>query len=128
MRTSMRCEKMSALWTFIETTESFGASSLKVDAQPPTRNDAPSNAIQARARLGMVEHVGRHQHDALVGDQEALRVLRLVVADTGAWRQFAVGVDDGVLDVAVGADAHIRQYHRTLDHRFFLDTHAGEQQ
>jgi hypothetical protein len=49
MRTCSRCEKMSALCTFIETTDSFGASNLNCDAQPPvtSSSDPISDASHA---------------------------------------------------------------------------------
>ena len=48
MRTCRRCEKMSALCIFIEITDSFGASSSSVEAQPASSQQRLSSATAAR--------------------------------------------------------------------------------
>src|SRR5690242_20046158 len=101
IRICMRCEKMSALCTFIETTDSCGGSSLKVEAQPPSAISSTAAAARGGSRMPMRQHVRRDQHHALLGDQEFLRVLGTVEADARAGREHAMLVDDGVADVAI---------------------------
>src|SRR5687768_11957251 len=110
MRTSMRCEKMSALCTFIEITDRCGASSLSAEAQP----ESASSAAVATSHLGMVQHVRRDEHDAFFRDEETLRVLEPVMSNAGVGGQLAVLVDDRVPDLAVRPDPDVRQHHRTL--------------
>src|SRR5689334_14946682 len=90
MRTTRRCEKMSALCTRIDITDNLGASNLK-EAQPETSSNAASSAPRAAratiSGMAMREHFRRDQHHALLGHQELLGVLGLVVADPGAARQ-----------------------------------------
>src|SRR6187402_2577409 len=115
MRTCMRCEKMSALWIFMLTTESLGASNLRADAQPVSASSSAAVPARSGSRMPMRQHVRRDQHHALFGDQEFLRVLGAVHTDTGAGGEHTMLVDDGVADLAVGSDAHVRQDHRTFD-------------
>src|SRR4051812_44632606 len=127
-RICTRCEKMSALCTFIVTTLSCGASSLKVDAQPEqTSSVSKVDSVARRFVSGMAmgEHVGCHQHNSLLRYEEALCVLGAIEPDARARRDLAIGIDDGVADLAVGADPHVRQDDRAFDHRALLDTHSG---
>src|SRR3954465_11928798 len=88
MCTSMRCENRSADCTCIDITVSCGGSK-RVVAQPAMPSIG-TQAASTRTRLGMLEHVRRHQHDAFFGDEETLRVLVAIVANPRAGRQLAV--------------------------------------
>src|SRR3954471_23086373 len=90
MRTCMRCEKMSALCTFIDTTESFGASNLSADAQPASSISSAAATARSTSRMPMRQHVRRDQHHALFGDQEFLRILGPVQANARAGGQHAM--------------------------------------
>src|ERR1044072_2285136 len=98
MRTSNRCEKMSALCTLSDTTESFGASNLNVEQPVAQASSAATNSQRTpRASvsgMAMRQHVGGDQHHALLGDEEFFRVLDGVVTDTGPAGQLAVLIDD----------------------------------
>src|SRR6188474_203769 len=124
MRICMRCEKMSALCTFIETTDSLGASSLNVDAQPESVISSAAATARSASRMAMRQHVRGDQHHALVRDQVLLCVFGAIEADARAGGEHAMLVDDGIADLAVGSDAHVRQDHRTLDIGTLLDAHA----
>src|SRR4051812_23792316 len=127
MRTSMRWEKMSALCTFIEITDRWGASSLKVDAQPLNAHDNASSTPGQYTRSRM-QHFRGHEHDALVRDQEPFRIFGTVVTDARVRRQLAVLVDDGVPDLAVRPNVDVGQHDRPLDVGALLDPHSREQQ
>src|SRR6185436_6925341 len=131
IRTSSRCENRSALCTFSETSDSWGGWSSRVDAQAV--NSSAASAMPRRSRrpgsgMAMRQHIGRHQHHALLGNQELLAVLGTIEADARARRDLAVLVDDGIADLAFRTDAHVREYHGTLDDRALFDSHAREQQ
>src|SRR6185295_17988212 len=98
MRICMRCEKMSALCTFIDTTESVGASRSNVEAQPASAISSAAAAARSGSRMPMRQHVRRDQHHAFFRDQVFLRVLGAVEADARAGREHAVLVDDGIAD------------------------------
>src|SRR5688572_29403825 len=124
---------MAGLCIFTEITESFGASSCSVDAQPASKPSHALSSVAASAArrasgMPMRQHVRRDQHHALLGDEEFLRVLIAIEADARTRSEYAMLVDDGVANLAVRPDAHIGQDHGAFHHRTLLDAYAREQQ
>src|SRR3954464_11369559 len=132
MCTSRRCEKMSALCSLSDATDSLGASHFSADAQPDSIKAAANIAAAERradlSGVAMREHVGRHQDHAPFRDQILLRVLGPVETDARAGGYLAVGIDDGIGDLAVRCDTYVRKDHRALDERTLFYSHSREQQ